>query len=297
MTAAIVEDTPPRKGDEIRARIEANRRKRLEIAEAMKREAGVTDHEINYRDLGGLAYTGTGQIMSPEGRKIMELYTLAHECGHIFLHSIGTPGNRLPDHVKELEASLYAHQALAEYGMATPRVWTDWSRVYVGQWITKDRAAGIRIDPQAQAYANGSLPTFAPLRTVPATWRKFKAAVPRSSPRSTQPAWNRLRPASRRTIGPHRPARIYTAKDFDPDGRLTRFQTELRDLPEFIWQWFCAGFTLAMLASMLGAGSMVSENLDAAGWTLSTDWRHATVGAVGGLVIASLAMVGRTLRR
>jgi hypothetical protein len=107
----------------------------------MKREAGVTVHE-NREDLSGLAYIGTGRILSPEGRKIVQLYTLAHECGHIFLHNSGD-GYRLPGHVKELEAESYAHQAFREHGMALPRRLSDWGRCYVGSWVAKDRAAGI----------------------------------------------------------------------------------------------------------------------------------------------------------
>src|SRR5262245_25584038 len=86
--------TPSRggnKGAEIRAKIAANRVKRLAIADAMKREAGVAGHNVHKEDFGGLAYIGTGRIYSPEGRKIVQLYTLAHECGHIFLHNSG-PG-------------------------------------------------------------------------------------------------------------------------------------------------------------------------------------------------------------
>ena len=45
---------------------------------------------------------------SPEGRKILQLSTVAHECGHIFLHN-SEPGS-LPRHVKEMEAESYAHQ-------------------------------------------------------------------------------------------------------------------------------------------------------------------------------------------
>src|SRR5262249_6772515 len=108
------------KGDEIRAKIAANRAKRLRIAEAMKQEAGVTEHTVHQEDFGGLAYIGTGRIYSPEGRKIVQLYTLAHECGHIFLHNSG-PGYRLPGHVKEFEAESYAHQAFCEHGMTVPR--------------------------------------------------------------------------------------------------------------------------------------------------------------------------------
>ena len=139
---------PSISGAEIRARIAANREKRLRIADAMKREAGVTGHEINTENLAGLAYIGTGRILSPEGRKIVQLYTLAHECGHIFLHNSG-PGYWLPGHIKELEAESYAHQAFREHGMTLPRRLSDWGRTYVGSWVEKDRAAGIPIDPRA----------------------------------------------------------------------------------------------------------------------------------------------------
>src|SRR5262245_48732030 len=108
------------KGDEIRAKIAANRAKRLRIADAMKKEAGVTEHTIHHEDFGGVAYIGTGRIYSPEGRKIVQHYTLAHECGHIFLHN-SCPGYSLPGHVKEFEAESYAHQAFREHGMIVPR--------------------------------------------------------------------------------------------------------------------------------------------------------------------------------
>src|SRR5262252_5258508 len=107
------------KGPEIRAKIAANRAKRLSIADAMKKEAGVTAHTVHKEDFGGLAYIGTGRIYSPEGRKIVQLYTLAHECGHIFLHNSG-PGYTFPGHVKEFEAESYAHQAFREHDMTVP---------------------------------------------------------------------------------------------------------------------------------------------------------------------------------
>ena len=51
--SAIVEpDTS--KGDEIRAKIEANRLKRLAISDAMKAEAGVTDHVWSVEEIVGL---------------------------------------------------------------------------------------------------------------------------------------------------------------------------------------------------------------------------------------------------
>jgi len=179
-SAVLEPATPSRgsnKGAEIRAKIAANRAKRLRIAEAMKREAGVTAHTVNKEDLRGLAYIGTGGIYSPEGRKILQLYTLAHECGHIFLHN-SAPGYALPGHVKEFEAETYAHQAFREHGMTLPRRLSSWGRTYVASWIDKDRAANIPIDPRAIAYAAGRLSPYEPLRMVPSTWNIFRAAVP-----------------------------------------------------------------------------------------------------------------------
>lgn len=136
----------------------------------MKREAGVTGHEINRHDLGGLAFIGTGRIKSPEGRNLRQLYTVAHECGHIFLHNSGE-GYSMPPHVMEMEAESYAHQAFREHGMNLARELSDWGRTYVGSWIEKDRAAGFAIDPRAEAYANGTRSPYEPLRMVPRAWR------------------------------------------------------------------------------------------------------------------------------
>jgi len=178
MSAVLAHQEPsvpaPSKGDEIRARIEANRLKRLAIAEAMKQEAGVTGHEINRENFGGLAYIGTGKILSPEGQNMRQLYTVAHECGHIFLHN-AAPGITLPSHVMELEAESYTHQAFREHGMELPRMLSQWGRSYVGSWVEKDRAKGISIDPRAEAYAKGVRSPYEPLRMVPKTWVQHKA--------------------------------------------------------------------------------------------------------------------------
>ncbi len=191
VSSAVLEPATPShgsdKGAEIRAKVAANRAKRLRIAEAMKREAGVTAHTVHQEDFGGLAYIGTGRIYSPEGRKILQLYTLAHECGHIFLHNSG-PGFALPGHVKEFEAESYAHQAFREHGMTLPRKLSNWGRKYVASWIDKDRAGNIPIDPRAIAYAAGRRSPYEPLRMVPATWKIFRARVPTIASR---PAWLR----------------------------------------------------------------------------------------------------------
>ncbi|MDX2307590.1 MAG: hypothetical protein NW216_05065 [Hyphomicrobium sp.] len=159
-----------RRGNEIRVRIEANWKKRLAFAEAMKREAGVTAHTVWPIENGGLAYIGTGHIKSPEGRNIRQLYILAHECGHIFLHD-KMPGYHLPSHIKELEAESYAHQAFRAHGMKVPAACTRFARWYVGSWIRKDRAAGIPIDPRAVDFVEGRRSPFEPLRMTPLEWQ------------------------------------------------------------------------------------------------------------------------------
>lgn len=166
---------PKVSGAEIRAKIEANRQKRLAAAEAIKAEAGVTAHrpikgtEFDGK-FGGLAYIDEGWILSPEGQNIKTLYTVAHECGHIFLHAKGTPGRILPSHVMEWEAESYAHQALRRQGVELPAKLSRFGREYVASWIRKDEARGIAIDPRARAYAEGKLSPFEPLRVEPAAW-------------------------------------------------------------------------------------------------------------------------------
>jgi hypothetical protein len=164
-------------GKQIRAKIAANREKRLDIAEAMKAEAGVTEHAINTEDFSGLAYSNTGPIYSPEGFKMRELYVVAHECGHIFLYREGGPGRQLPSHVKEMEAESYAHQAFRHHGMTLPSYLSSWGRSYVGFWIAKDRDAGIPIDPRAEAYVKGLRSPYEPLRMIPLEWQRSTFAI------------------------------------------------------------------------------------------------------------------------
>jgi hypothetical protein len=229
-------------GTEIRERIARNRTKRLAIAEAMKLEAGVRGHKINTEDFSGLAYLGTGQIYSPEGRNMVQLYTLAHECGHIFLHD-KEPGSRLPSHVMEMEAESYAHQAFREHGMALPRNFTDWGRRYVASWIEKDRAKGIVIDPRALAYASGERSPFAPLRRVPPTWRRHAAA-------------GSLMP------GPVRLARAHLARAMQPlIGRERRLLEEARALAVLSLRQLIFGGCLSIGALQLASGWLGLERL------------------------------------
>lgn len=162
-------------GEEIRAKIEANRQKRLAMADAMKREAGVVDHNVWAKESEGLAELAQRRIHSPAGRNMGQLYIVAHECGHIFLHG-REPGIRFPPHVMELEAESYAHHAFRHYGMRPSKDTTAFARWYVRYWIEKDRADGIPIDPRAMAFANGTRSPYEPLREVPDPWRKTGSA-------------------------------------------------------------------------------------------------------------------------
>ena len=55
-------------------------------AEALKREAGIRRH-YRHKGISGLAWLNDRKILAPEGITRRQLYVIAHECGHIVLHS------------------------------------------------------------------------------------------------------------------------------------------------------------------------------------------------------------------
>lgn len=134
------------------------------IAEALKREAGVRRH-YTHKSISGLAWIGSGKILAPDGITRRQLYVLAHECGHIVLHSSAETWNK-PGHIKEHEAETYAHRSFERYGLEVPEKSAQWARAYVGQWIMKDRAAGISVCPMAEAFASGRRAPDEPLPSV-----------------------------------------------------------------------------------------------------------------------------------
>ena len=134
------------------------------IAKALKREAGVRRH-YTHKSISGLAWIGSGKILAPDGITRRQLYVLAHECGHIVLHSSAAAWNK-PGHIKEHEAETYAHRAFERYGLEVPEKSAQWARAYVGQWIMKDRAAGISVCPMADAFASGRRAPDEPLPAV-----------------------------------------------------------------------------------------------------------------------------------
>lgn len=194
--AQVTSNSDPRStGVSIRAKIAANAQKRYEIAEAMKAEAGVLDHQLTGELSGGIAWTDRARILAPAGENRVQLATLAHECGHVFLHGIGSEGYELPGHVKEMEAESYAHQAFAAHGMRMPAQITAWGRSYVGRWVEEDRACGIPIDPRAVAYANGTRSPHEPLRKVPAIWTAEVRLPTKPTPALPSPkSWHMQQP-------------------------------------------------------------------------------------------------------
>ena len=149
---------------ELAAAKAAARERYAAIAELLKAEAGVRRH-YKHKVIGGLAWTGEGKILAPEGITRRQLYVLAHECGHIVLHS-SPHGQAKPGHVKEHEAETYAHRAFARYGLEVPEKSAKWARAYVGQWIMKDKAAGVEICTQAALFALGQRSPHDPLPAI-----------------------------------------------------------------------------------------------------------------------------------
>ena len=134
------------------------------IAELIKQEVGLRRH-YKHKSISGVAWPTHNIIVAPEGITRRQLYVLAHECGHVLLHSSPASATK-PDHVKEHEAEVYAHRTFARYNIEVPEKSAKWARAYVGQWIMKDRKAGIPICPLAAAWALSTRNADAPLSAV-----------------------------------------------------------------------------------------------------------------------------------
>jgi hypothetical protein len=95
----------------------------LAIAQAIKAEAGVTRHHVliepkrsNGHFWYGWSFPKRGIIHAPAGHTDRELYTIAHECGHVALRH----DHRKPRCRREYEAEMWAHDALRRHGVAVP---------------------------------------------------------------------------------------------------------------------------------------------------------------------------------
>lgn len=64
----------------------------LEIAERIKRDAGVRSHIPNFKPgTYGIAVPAYRLVGAPPGRTPRELYILAHECGHVRYQHVNDP--------------------------------------------------------------------------------------------------------------------------------------------------------------------------------------------------------------
>jgi SM-20-related protein len=90
----------------------------LEIADAIKAEAGVRVHDVRNTP-SGLTWAGMRLISAPEGRTRHELYILARECARVILHSEGKDRNISKDAL-EYEVAKWAHEALMRHGVNCP---------------------------------------------------------------------------------------------------------------------------------------------------------------------------------
>jgi hypothetical protein len=133
----------PATGEKLQARRREAAERYLEIATALKIEAGVKRHDV-CKELRGLAYCDSGVIDAPEGRTRKQLYILAHECAHVALkHGQHRWRKNKPGHVVELEAERWAHDALRRHGVPVPRAMSRRARNYVSHWIAKDERNGV----------------------------------------------------------------------------------------------------------------------------------------------------------
>jgi hypothetical protein len=171
----MVPDVPqPRPQDtELKVKRQKARDRYAVIAGRLKAAAGVREH-IEHKKISGRAWMATGRILAPTGITRRQLYVLAHECGHIVLHSTRRRWNK-PNHVIEHEAEVFAHRALRRYGLEVPEKSANWARGYVAQCIRKDRANGKAICSMAEAFANGARSAYAPLPGVDAIIQKSLA--------------------------------------------------------------------------------------------------------------------------
>jgi hypothetical protein len=167
----------------------------------MKREAGVTGHEVHREEFGGLAFIGTGRIRSPRGtedpptcdrRTRMRTYLSSQLCSWLL-----ATNPRAGDGSRELRTSMF------------PRAWHDHapSPLEVGPRLRRflGRQGSCRWyshRSKSVAYAKGLRSPYEPLRFVPSTWKIFAGEPPiqllvdkrdrlneRSAISSAKPTW------------------------------------------------------------------------------------------------------------
>ena len=141
---------------------------------------GVTGHEANEGQLGGLAYIGTGWIRSPARPKILQLLTVAHACGHIFLRD-SQSGFSLPIHLRgRNRAGCIRGHGMARVGLALLLLAADFaSPTSAGEPIYIDPSATSQgAGSQMHPYRSWSSASWVEGGNLPATTRDDRARNP-----------------------------------------------------------------------------------------------------------------------
>jgi hypothetical protein len=127
----------------------------LKIAGELKAEAGILEHIVTKKSLTGRTTGKAGTIAAPEGRTRKQLYILARECARIALKH---DRSNKPNHVQELEAEQWAHEALRQHGVPVPRAMTLEAKKNVAKSISTAIQLGAKeIASEALAYAGISV--------------------------------------------------------------------------------------------------------------------------------------------
>ena len=133
-------------------KVTAEELERLRVAEAVKREAGVTEHILPRSRISELeasrharSHPGMGIIRAPKGRTQVGLAVLAHEAGHVATQ----PPRQPPDDGEELvyweyAATAWGLKAIARNGGTITKRMVNDSRKALWTYV-----AGLDVDPRA----------------------------------------------------------------------------------------------------------------------------------------------------
>ena len=169
-------------------------------------------------------------------------------------------------------------------GMTLPRRLSKWGRSYVGSWIEKDRAAGIRIDPRVEAYDKGRRSPYEPLRFVPSTWKIFAGEQP-------VPTLSKMQLFVDIRDRFNQPNVISPAEDAQPT-----WLQELRELAALCRSHLLLGFAVAQMALFILEIFYPMPDVFPK-QPGEVTWAELATAAVGGLIWTNLVVLWRTMTR
>jgi len=102
--------------------------------------------------LTGCHWGDRRHIEAPKPVTRKALYIWLHECAHAQLHR---NNGKVPRHVEEYEAEMWAHARMREHGIPVPHEMTLRAKRYVARKIRQAERAGAKtIDPRARKFAS-----------------------------------------------------------------------------------------------------------------------------------------------